>query len=174
MSRSRYRFTNPDQAHFLTWTMVEWLPVFTRQETVEILFDSWGYLSEHRGLKLYGYVVLENPLHAVAQAENLPSIWSSFTSYTARQIIGLLEARQAEALLKRMRFASKAHRDDREHQFWQEDSYPQAIENEVVLRRFLPNNIPACLSFRPSSALWQPLHSPTMRLSPGLEHERES
>jgi hypothetical protein len=42
------------------------------------------------------------------------------------------------------------------------------------LRRFLSKNIPACLSFRPSSALWQPLHSEAMRLAPRLEDKRES
>ena len=31
---------------------------------------------------------------------------------------------------------------------------------EALLRRFLSNDIPACLSFRPSSVLRQPLHSP--------------
>jgi hypothetical protein len=43
-----------------------------------------------------------------------------------------------------------------------------------ALRRFLSKNIPACLSLRPSSALWQPLHIETMRRSPRLEDKRES
>ncbi|MEA3412180.1 MAG: cobalamin-dependent protein [Pseudomonadota bacterium] len=40
------------------------------------------------------------------------------------------------------------------------------------LRRFLENDIPSCLSFRPSSALRQRLHRTTMRLLPRLEDER--
>ena len=54
MARSRYRFAEHDRPHFLTCTVVEWLPVFTRREAVGILLDSWRYLGEHRGLKLYG------------------------------------------------------------------------------------------------------------------------
>lgn len=73
MARSRYYFAEPDRPHFLTCTVVEWLPVFTRQEAVQILFDSWSYLQCHQGLRLYGFVVLENHLHAVAQAEDLPN-----------------------------------------------------------------------------------------------------
>ena len=137
MARSRYRFAEHDQPHFLTCTVVEWLPVFTRQEAVNVLFDSWRYLGEHKELKLYGYVILENHLHVVAQAENLPSVWSGFKSYTAREIIGLLEARGAEPLLKRMRFARKAHRDDREYQFWQEGSHPQVIGSNETLKQKL-------------------------------------
>jgi hypothetical protein len=33
MARTRYRFAEPDRPHFLTCTVVEWLPVFTRPET---------------------------------------------------------------------------------------------------------------------------------------------
>ena len=45
---------------------MEWLLFFTRQEAVQILFDSWRYLQQEQELKLYGFVVLENHLHAVA------------------------------------------------------------------------------------------------------------
>jgi len=137
MSRSRYRFAEPDRPHFLTCTVVEWLPVFTRHEAVQILLDSWAYLQRHDGLRLYGFVVLENHLHAVAQARDLPDTWTRFKSYTGHRVIDLLEANGAEALLKRMRFAYKAHRNDRDHQFWQEGSHPQGIEGEAMLRQKL-------------------------------------
>ena len=137
MARSRYNFAEPDQPHFLTCTVVEWLPVFTRQEAAQILFDSWAYLQRHQGLRLYGFVVLENHLHAVAQAGDLPAVWRRFKSYTARKLIDLLEARRAEAMLKRMHFARKARRGNREYQFWQEGSHPQLIDGEVMLRQKL-------------------------------------
>ena len=137
MTRNRYYFSEKHLPHFLTCTVVEWLPVFTRQEAVDILLDSWRYLIINRGLHLYGYVVLENHLHAVAMSENLPALWSIFKSYTAKEIIRLLQASNAETILKRMRFGCKAHRHDRIHQFWQEGSHPQVIENEGVLRQKL-------------------------------------
>jgi len=31
MARSRYNFAEPDRPHFLTCTVVAWLPVFTRK-----------------------------------------------------------------------------------------------------------------------------------------------
>lgn len=71
---------------------MEWLPVFTRPETVQIVLDSWRYQREHAGLRLYGYVILENHLHFVAQAQNLNKCVSSFKSFTAGQIIKYLQA----------------------------------------------------------------------------------
>ncbi len=92
MGRSRYIITDPEQTHFMTCTIMEWLPVFTRPETVQIILDCWQYQREHQGLKLYGYVILENHLHFVAQAPRLDKCISSFKSYTARQLIDYLEA----------------------------------------------------------------------------------
>ena len=71
MGRSRYSITDPDKPHFMTCTVLEWLPVFTRTETVQILLDCWCYQRESAGLRLYGYVVLENHLHFIAQAQDL-------------------------------------------------------------------------------------------------------
>jgi REP element-mobilizing transposase RayT len=87
MGRSRYTITEADKPHFMTCTVMEWLPVFTRPETVQILLDCWQYQRQHAGLKLYGYVVLENHLHFIAQSSDLNKSISRFKSYTARKII---------------------------------------------------------------------------------------
>jgi putative transposase len=137
MSRTRYRFGPADHPHFLTCTLVEWLPIFTRPETAQVLFDAWTYQQEHEGLRLYGFVVLENHLHAVAQAPNLPVTWARFKSYTARRLVDLLREQGARRFLERMEFPFKAHRADRRYQFWQEGSHPQCIDGEEMLRQKL-------------------------------------
>lgn len=137
MSRSRYVIQEADKPHFLTCTVVEWLPVFTRPDAVQIILDSWVHQREHDGLKLFGYVILENHLHFVAQAPRLDKCLSSFKSYTAARLIELLEARKAEQLLARLRFAKRAHKHDREYQFWQEGSHAEMIFSEAVMRQKL-------------------------------------
>ncbi|EGV16547.1 REP-associated tyrosine transposase [Thiocapsa marina] len=137
MARTRYRFASPDQPHFMTSTVVEWLPIFTRPETAQLVFDSWAYLQAHEGLRIYGFVVLENHLHIVAQAPNLPDVWRRFKSYSARTLIDLLEEQGARRLLDRMGFTFKARRGDRAYQLWQEGSHPQCIEGETMLRQKL-------------------------------------
>jgi len=41
MGRSRYVITDPAQPHFLTCTVMEWLPLFSRPALVDILLDCW-------------------------------------------------------------------------------------------------------------------------------------
>jgi len=137
MGRSRYRITEPDKPHFLTCTVLEWLPVFTRPETVQILLDCWTYQRQEQGLKLYGYVILENHLHLVAQAQRLDKCVESFKSYTARKIIDTLRANHVERILTRLRFAKKAHKTDREYQFWQEGTHAELIMGEDMMRQKL-------------------------------------
>jgi len=82
----------------MTCTVQEWLPVFTRPDTVQIILDCWQYQREQQGLKLYGYVTLENHLHFIAQAPRLDKCVSNFKSFTARKIIDYLKDHQIDSL----------------------------------------------------------------------------
>jgi REP element-mobilizing transposase RayT len=127
----------PDKPHFLTCTVVEWLPIFTRPASVQNLRDSWSHQRANDGLRLYGYVILENHLHFVAQAPRLDKCVSRFKSFTAARLIELLKAHGAAPLLARLRFAKRAHKRDREYQFWQEDSHAEMIISQAVMREKL-------------------------------------
>ena len=119
MGRSRYVITEPEKPHFLTCTVVEWMPVFTRPDAVQILLDSWLHQRVHEDLQLYGYGVLENHLHFIAQAPRLDQCVSCFKSYTAARLLELLKAHREERILERLRFAKKAHKKERDYQVWQ-------------------------------------------------------
>ena len=40
MGRSRYKITDNNAPHFLTFTVLNWLAVFTRPDTVQIILDA--------------------------------------------------------------------------------------------------------------------------------------
>ena len=70
MGRSRYKITDPQQPYFVTLTVLHWIPVFTRPNTVNILLNTLRFLGKE-GLKVYAYVVLENQCHFVLQSDVL-------------------------------------------------------------------------------------------------------
>lgn len=90
MSRSAYRVFDSLKPHFVTCTIVGWLPIFSRPETVQIVLDFWKFLQDHGRLTLFGYVILENHLHMVAGSGDLSKELGDFKSYTARRIISHL------------------------------------------------------------------------------------
>jgi REP element-mobilizing transposase RayT len=133
MSRTRYRIYETEYPYFLTCTIVGWLPVFTRPEAANIVFESWRYLQEHEGFKLFGYVILENHLHLLASAPELASAMKSFKMYTARNIVDLLEQHSADVLLRQLRAHKLRHKTKSEYQVWQEGSKPKQITGEAMM-----------------------------------------
>jgi REP element-mobilizing transposase RayT len=135
MSRTRYKIYDNAYPHFLTCTIVDWLPVFTRQDAVQILLDSWTFLQREKRLTLFAYVVLENHIHFIASGDNLSKEIGDFKSYTARQLIDLLSAAGAKTILQQLSYRKAKHKDDRSFQFWQEGSHPQQITSEEMMRQ---------------------------------------
>ncbi len=134
MGRSRYRFAQTTMPHFMTCTVLHWIPVFTRPETVQILLDSLTYLI-HDGLKLYAYVILENHMHLLAQSGQLDHDITRFKSYTARNLIRFLSEKKVQTILDQLAFYKKAHKRDRPYQFWQEGVHPEWIQSEEMMRQ---------------------------------------
>ncbi len=136
MGRSRYKFLD-NQPHFLTCTIVNWLPIFTNPNRVAIVLDSLDFLQSQQRLHLHGYVIMENHLHLIASGENLSKEIGCFKSYTARSIIDRLMENHNYALLKQLKEHKQPYRTDQEHQLWQEGSHPQAILNAAMFNQKL-------------------------------------
>jgi REP element-mobilizing transposase RayT len=137
MPRSRYKVCDPDAPHFFTCTVLNWIPIFTRPETAGILLEAFTHRQQEHGWNLYGYVILENHCHFVAQAPNLDEQIARFKSCTARQIIDYLREHRVTRILNQLRALKKHHKDDREYQLWEEGSHPQILFSEEVLRQKL-------------------------------------
>jgi len=142
MGRSRYRFTDVTQPHLMTCTVLHWIPIFTRPETVEILLNSLRFLSND-GLKLHAYVVLENHMHLIAQSEDLRRDIRRFKSYTSKQVLAYLAENRVSTVLDQLAFYKKAHKGDRSYQFWQEGVHPELIQGDGMMRQkieYIHNN----------------------------------
>jgi len=133
MTRTRYRVFETGFPYFMTCTVVGWLPIFAKPEAVEIVYDCWRHLQEHDEFKLFGYVVLENHLHLIASAPQLPEAMRRFKSYTARQMIDLLKRRGADVLLRQLWAHKLRYKTQSEYQLWQEGSHPEQIQNDAMM-----------------------------------------
>ncbi|HET6574974.1 MAG TPA: hypothetical protein VFG68_15315, partial [Fimbriiglobus sp.] len=143
MSRDRYTIWESAQPHFLTCTVVDWLPVFSRPEAAQVVLDSWRFLLANHRLTLYGYVVMENHLHFIASSSDLTAEVKNFKSFTARRIIDFLEQRADARLLERLGWFKLRHKSESRYQLWQEGSHPQQITgDEMMLQKleYMHNN----------------------------------
>ena len=116
MTRTRYKICDTVYPHFVTCTVVGWMPVFTRPQTTDIVLDSLRFLQEHDRLTLFGYVLLENHLHLVAGAEDLSKEIGDFKSFTARNVIDYLKKHRVKMLLDQVEYYKLKHKIDQQYQ----------------------------------------------------------
>ena len=133
MGRSRYKIYEPTHPHFLTCTVLHWLPIFTNQESVKIIIDSLTHLKKSDNMTIYSYAILENHLHLIASSDDISKIMQKFKSYTAYELLKLLQKNSATTLLKQFAFHKKAHRTETTYQIWEEGFHPELIQSEKMM-----------------------------------------
>ena len=116
MGKSRYKIYEPTHPHFITCTILNWIPIFTRTQTVNIILDSLKYLQKEDKLKLYAYVILENHLHLLVSSNDIGLSMQKFKSFTAKEILQYLKQENAQTILKQLSFYKKAHKNHTQYQ----------------------------------------------------------
>ncbi len=134
MARDRYRIIDTTKPHFMTCAVMQWLPIFTSRAAVQILLDSLTFMQQNGRLVLYAYVIMENHLHIIAEAEKLSMQIGQFKSYTARCIIAQLKQKNARNKLQMLNFYKLRHKADRDYQLWQEGSHPICVGHPDIIR----------------------------------------
>ena len=64
MSR-KYKIWDQDKLYFVTFTVIEWIDLFTRREYRDIFLDSLRYCQKIKGLDLCGYCVMSSHIHLI-------------------------------------------------------------------------------------------------------------
>jgi len=133
MPRSRYVVLSDHQPHFVTCTVHDWLPVFTRPDVVDIVLDSWRFLQADRQFLLYGYVVMVNHLHFIGASPAMTKTLSQFKSFTARKILSVLRESGVHPLVKQLVGTRSRTGGRRQGKLWRAGSHPQQILDEEML-----------------------------------------
>jgi len=134
--RSCYRINAPGQAHFITATIVELLPIFSTSACCDILVASLAHCQQQKDLKIYGWVILDTHFHPVLAARELSSVLRDIKSYTAKLLLEQIATEGREWLLNELRHYRAAHKSTG-FQVWQEGSHPQAIPTDEIMEQKL-------------------------------------
>jgi REP-associated tyrosine transposase len=140
--RSRYRVHHPDRAHFVTCTIVEWLPVFTSSACCDIVLKSLRHCRHHKSLKIYAWVILDNHFHAILAAPDLSAVLRDLNSFTAQESLAAAREGGSRLVAKPTPILSRRPQPNR-YQVWQEGSHPQVIMDDTTMLQkleYLHNN----------------------------------
>ena len=84
-------------------------------------------------MTIFSYVILENHLHLVASSDDISKTMQKFKSYTAYELLKLLQKNSATTLLNQFAFHKKAHRAETTYQIWEEGFHPKLIQSEKMM-----------------------------------------
>ena len=132
MPPKRIKLENENIAHFLTFTIIEWIDIFTKPQYFNIVINSLKYCRKNKGLLLYEYVIMTNHMHLIAQASQgyrLSRIVSDFKRHTTMELLGELQKDNRKYILNLIR-NSFSKKKDYQNQIWHRENYPEMIENE--------------------------------------------
>lgn len=131
----RYRITRDNSVYYVTFTVMDWLPLFVREETCRIVADSLNFCVRNKGLLVGAYVVMPTHMHAVvadkdADVRRLARTIDDFRKFTGRSLADWCDSRGPEAFRRAIREAATA---DRNRRVRQPSKHPEAICSEQFL-----------------------------------------
>jgi REP element-mobilizing transposase RayT len=142
MSR-KYKILDQEKLYFVTFTVIDWIDVFIRDEYRSIIIDSIKYCQENKSLEVYGYCIMTSHVHMIIGTSNtnvvLEGIIRDMKSFTSRKIRAAMEdtnvvhESRLEWILRTMYNAGKFNANNRDFQFWQQHNQPiELSSNEMI------------------------------------------
>jgi len=142
MSSENYRIGNQNAVYFLTFTVTDWIDVFTRICYKTIIIESLEYCKKNKGLKLYAWCLMTNHIHLICSVEaplQMSDFIRDFKQFTAKRILEKIENSQEsrkEWMLYRFEYAGKYDKRITKYRFWQDKNHPiELSSNEFIKQR---------------------------------------
>ena len=145
MSGDRYKIVDQNVPYFLTFTVIDWVDVFSNADYKMELVDSMNFCTQQKGLTVYGWVIMSNHMHAIWQAKDgfyLSSIIRDFKKHTAKQIIQVIEGGtdgRKKWMLNKFAFAGRRLNRISKYKFWQDRNHAIQLEpqNTIIIQQKL-------------------------------------
>jgi REP element-mobilizing transposase RayT len=171
---TRYHFGDNEKPHFITFSVINWIDVFTRESYTQILLDSLRFCIEKKGLRLHAWVIMSNHVHLIASAKEgfkLADIMRDMKKFTSQRIIAAIIENEQESrkdwLIWMFKRAGARNKNNETYQFWQQDNHPIELStNEMMDQRldYLHNNPVK------AGVVWEPQH---YKYSSGIDYYSE-
>jgi len=142
MSRN-YKFHNPEGLYFVSFAVVDWLDVFTRNEYKNIVLESLKFSQNEKGMEIIAWCIMTNHVHIIFRSINgiKPEILiGDLKRFSSKEIVKAIienprESRR-EYLLEHFSKAADKSSNVKQYQFWRHDNKPIELwSNKVIAQK---------------------------------------
>lgn len=137
MSR-KYKFHNKEGLYFVSFAVVYWIDVFTREDYFSILTDSLTYCRKNKGMEIYAWCIMPSHVHLIFRAkDNNPGVLlKELKTYTSKQVQKAIVEHNQESrkdwMLWLMERAGLKNTNVKHRQFWQQHNQPVELWSAAV------------------------------------------
>src|SRR5690606_38232273 len=137
MSR-KYKFHNPEGLYFVSFAVVYWIDLFTREEYCSIFIDTLKFYAKDR-LELYAYCIMPSHVHMIFRDKNNKPelLLGNIKRYSSQQIQKAIESNAEESrkdwLLWMMVQAANKEKNVNKRMLWQHHNKPIELWSSTVI-----------------------------------------
>ncbi|WKV11495.1 REP-associated tyrosine transposase [Marivirga harenae] len=138
MSGDRYKIADRNALYFVTFTVVNWIDVFTRRSYKIEVVNSLNYCIQQKGLKVYAWCLMSNHIHLILSADKgfrLSDIIRDFKKFTAKRILKMIETEvesRREWMLQQFKLAGLKLQSIKKYKFWKDDNHAIELTSKMI------------------------------------------
>jgi REP element-mobilizing transposase RayT len=158
---SKYKSGDNEIPHFVTFTIVGWIDVFTRALYKDILVDSLAFCTKNKGIELHAWVIMTNHVHLIISTKenSISDFVRDIKKYTSKMIIATIQKNKRESrkewMINMFDYAGKTNSNNVYFQLWKQNYHPIELNTprrlEIALNYLHNNPVKAGL-------VWEPWH----------------
>ena len=128
-----------DGIYFVTFTIVDWIDIFTKPIYKHIIVDSLKYCQENKGLIIHSWCLMTNHIHIIASPDldnNLSDIIRDFKKFTNKSLIRAIKENNESRrywILNKFEFAGKQNPKIKYYKVWQDGNESKVIYSNKFL-----------------------------------------
>ncbi|GAB2832126.1 REP-associated tyrosine transposase [Ferruginibacter profundus] len=157
----KYKVGEDAIPHFMTFSVVGWIDVFSREQYKEIMIESLQYCQQQKEMVLHAWIIMTNHVHLIISSNNnkLENIVRDLKKYTSKQIIKSIKENNSESrkewMLNIFRYTGQGNSNNKDYQFWKQDYHPVELNTTEKIQQRLNY-----LHENPvrSGLVWEPWH----------------
>ena len=141
MSRN-YKFHNPEGLYFISFAVVGWLDVFTRNEYKDLFLESLAYCQQNKGLEVHAWCIMSNHVHLIFRSINNQKpelLIGDLKRFTSKSIVKSIQENPGESrkefLLDFFKKEAEKSSNVKHYQFWRHDNKPIELWSNKVIKQ---------------------------------------
>lgn len=164
MSRN-YKFHNPEGLYFVSFAVVGWLDVFTRNEYKDLFLEGLKFCQKNKGLELHAWCLMTSHVHLVFRSikgQKPELLIGDLKRFTSRAIVTSIKENPKESrkefLLDFFKKEAAKSSNVSNYQFWRHDNKPIELWSNKVIKQkidYIHNNpVEAGLVYNPEEYIY--------------------